>query len=91
LGPAKKLSSLRRRNRHFINGDKRLAESVDDILEASLFRGLDPVNGLRPPKAARQRRVIDRVKTSEGHASMRSTALHVAARAEAVQVAKVWR
>jgi hypothetical protein len=29
------------------------------------FRDFDPVNGLRPPKAAREMRAIDRVKTSE--------------------------
>jgi hypothetical protein len=29
------------------------------------FRGFDSVNGLRPPKAARETRAIDRVKTSE--------------------------
>jgi hypothetical protein len=29
------------------------------------FRGFDPVNGLRPPEAAREKRAIDRVKTSE--------------------------
>ena len=29
------------------------------------FRGFDPVNGLRPPQAARETRAIDRVKTSE--------------------------
>ena len=38
------------------------------------FRSLSPVKDRRPPSAARRRRVLDRGKTSEKKASMRSTA-----------------
>jgi len=89
--PAKTLSARRAQEPHFLNGDKSLAGSAVDLVEASFFRGFDPVNGLRPPQAARETRAIDWVKTSEGHASMRSTASGVAARAGAVRVVKVWR
>jgi hypothetical protein len=88
--PAKHLSASRGQDPHFFNGDKSLAGSAVDLVEASFFQGFDPVNGLRPPQAARGTRAIDRVKTSEVHASMRSTASGVAARAGAVEVAKVW-
>jgi len=72
--PAKTLSASRGQDPHFVNGDKSLAGSAVDLRKASFFRGFDPVNGLRPPQAARETRAIDRVKTSEVHASMRSTA-----------------
>jgi hypothetical protein len=42
-----------RRNPHFVNNDKTLAGSAADLMEASFFRGFDPVNGaLRAPPAA---------------------------------------
>jgi hypothetical protein len=45
----KTLSAFHRQSPHFFNDDKRLAESAVDLMEASFFRGFDPVNGLRPP------------------------------------------
>jgi len=72
-------------------GGASLAGSAVDFAEASFFRSLDAVNGLRPPKAARETRAIDSVKTSEVHASMKSTARCVAARGGAAAVAEVRR
>jgi hypothetical protein len=53
------------------------AGSAVDLMEASFFRSLEAVNGLRPPKAARGTRAIDSLETSEGFASKRSTAWRV--------------
>jgi hypothetical protein len=44
-------------------------------MEASFFRSLEAVGGLRPPEAAREERAIDSLKTSEVHASMRKGGL----------------
>jgi hypothetical protein len=41
-----------------------LAESAVDLLEASFFRGFDPVNGARFARRLRRSKTIDRVKTS---------------------------
>ncbi len=60
-------------------------------MEASFFRGFGSLNGLRPPQAARETRANDRGRTSEVHASTRSTARCVAARGEAAPVARVYR
>jgi len=68
-----------------------MAESAVDLMEASFFRGFDAVNGLRPPEAAREKRAIDSLATSEVHASMRSTAWCVTKRDRAAPVEKVWR
>ena len=43
------------------------------------FRGSDPVNGARSARRLRRSETIDRVRTAEGHASMRPTAWCVAA------------
>jgi hypothetical protein len=67
------------------------AESAVDLMEASLFRSFAAANGLRPPEAARGTRAIDGRKTSEAHASIRSTASRVTERGGAAPVRAVWR
>jgi hypothetical protein len=56
------------------------AGSAVGLMEASSFRSLEPVNGARFARRLRRSETIDRLETSEVHASMRSTARCVAER-----------
>jgi len=67
------------------------AGSAVDLMEASFFRSFDPVNGARSARRLGRSKTIDRAKTSEVHASMRSTAWCATERGGAAPVAKVWR
>ncbi|MFZ1962809.1 MAG: hypothetical protein WAU78_04950 [Roseiarcus sp.] len=71
--------------------DANSAGSAVDLMEASSCRSFAAVPGLRPPQAAREKRAIDSRKTSEVHASMRSTAWCVAEKSRTAPVEKVRR
>ena len=66
-----------------------LAGSAVDLMEASLFRSFDAVNDARFARRLRRSKIIDGVKTSEVHASMRSTACCVPARGGGLRLREV--
>jgi hypothetical protein len=63
--------------------------SAVDLTEASSFRSFEAVNGARYARRLQRSKTIDSLKTSEVHASMRSTAWSVTARSGAALVEKV--
>jgi len=60
-------------------------------MEASFFRSFEAVNGALFARRLRRSKTIDSLKTSEVHASTRSTAWCVTERGGAAPVGKVWR
>jgi hypothetical protein len=64
------------------------AGSAVGLMEASFFRSFAAVNGARFARRLRRSETIDSRKTSEGHASMRSTAWRVTGRAGRLQARK---